>query len=198
MLRRTLVRTLWMGGVGQQLHTTGLVGPAEAQLINIQENIAVHGTMDRDALTGPLVLKPQCTRWSVNLRGDIYDELLKLPLRYALHPFDKLHEHTQRSNVGYAPPLGPADPVDTLPFFIHRNTKGKFEIKVTSIAPSHNDPTLYLSIYLIEGDLFRFEEELIKLFPLKKTFVRQHKVVVFNAGRDAVGIIKHWLYGLGF
>lgn len=205
-----------------------------------------------------------------HLRADIYDELLKLPLRYTLHDFDHLQRHLRhvdgnndndvaagqteqpgiyrfkkaaqppRSNtteqgkpksgndaddgdddgsdsisapantfevygvsgrasaVGYAPPLGPADPLDTIPFFVHRTSNGDLPGKVYSMDAKRLMPAFFMTILNVEGDLFRFEEELMKIFPTKKIFVRPGCVYVYNVNLDGKAILHHWLLGLGF
>lgn len=235
--------------------------------------------------------KPQMQRWMRGLRADVYDELLKLPLRYALHSFDRLHAHLyahapsaenvevasatlprgvyrhdvdatkgaahhgtnaaephivvghsdgpqsrpdalspaapmqatrfdsavqtleqaetssddvlyavagRNSSVGYAPPLGPADPLDTIGFFVHRNSNGHLPGKLHSMNTKILMPAFYMRIQNVDGDMFRFEEELLKIFPTQKIFVRSHSVYVYNVNRDARMILHHWLLGLGF
>ncbi|CAM37149.1 conserved hypothetical protein [Leishmania braziliensis MHOM/BR/75/M2904] len=190
------------------------------------------------------VLKPTLSKWSRKLRSDIYDELLKLPLRYALHDFRTLQAHIHAvpgiatsangsaaagerlppgvyhassslfakstdaptyyavagrdSAVGYAPPLGPADPVDVIPFFVHRTSNGHLPGKVYSMNAKTLMPAFYMRILNVEGDIFRFEEELMKIFPTKKIFVRSHSVYVYNVNLDGRAVLHHWLLGLGF
>lgn len=199
------------------------------------------------------------------LRADIYDELLKLPLRFALHDFDTLEAHLfqggvrsssgeevspgvyiaasasprektavqgnshttstnnstinggnegeengdddvleyaiagrQPSSVGYAPPLGPADPLDVIPFFVHRTSTGLLPGRVRSMNNKNLMPAFFLEIGNVDGDIFRFEEELLKIFPTKKIFVRRHAVYVYNVNLDGKSILHHWLLGLGF
>ncbi|CAG9569354.1 conserved hypothetical protein [Leishmania major strain Friedlin] len=190
------------------------------------------------------LLKPTLSKWSRQLRSDIYDELLKLPLRYALHDFRTLQAHIHAvpatatnasctaaagerlppgvyhassglssaspdapayyavagrdSAVGYAPPLGPADPVDVIPFFVHRSSNGHLPGKVYSMNAKTLMPAFYMRIQNIEGDMFRFEEELMKIFPTKKIFVRSHSVYVYNVNLDGRAVLHHWLLGLGF
>ncbi|KPI90617.1 hypothetical protein ABL78_0213 [Leptomonas seymouri] len=198
--------------------------------------------------------KPTLTKWSRQLRADIYDELLKLPLRYALHDFRRLQAHLHAvpdveaveegesplppgvycsssrhsgheggnaaepssassssplmsshyavagrdSAVGYAPPLGHVDPMDVLPFFVHRTSNGLLPGKIYSINAKNLMPVFYMRIQNIEGDMFRFEEELMKIFPTKKIFVRSHSVYVYNVNLDGRAVLHHWLLGLGF
>jgi hypothetical protein len=210
------------------------------------------------------VAKPSISKWSRRLRADIYDELLKLPLRYALHDFHTLqahlhaepavlteeeaaavaasaeepplppgvyrshrsHQHNEHggtagaasslvadgaslssshyavagrdSAVGYAPPLGHVDPLDVLPFFVHRTSNGQLPGKVYSMNAKNLMPAFYMRIQNIEGDVFRFEEELMKIFPTKKIFVRSHSVYVYNVNLDGRAVLHHWLLGLGF
>jgi hypothetical protein len=134
----------------------------------------------------------------VELRADLYDELLKLPLRYALHPFDRVQAHMAQSAVGYAPPLGPADPDDTLPFFVHRAPNGDFDVKIRSLDAKKGLPSYMMYLTRIDGDLFRFEDELVKLFPRKKIFVDSANVKVYNAAEDARAVAMHWYLGMGF
>ncbi|GET86187.1 hypothetical protein, conserved [Leishmania tarentolae] len=190
------------------------------------------------------LLKPTLSKWSRQLRSDIYDELLKLPLRYALHDFHRLQAHIHAvpgtatnasgaatagerlppgvyhassslsspsldapgyyavagrdSAVGYAPPLGPADPVDVIPFFVHRSSNGHLPGKIYSMNAKTLMPAFYMRIQNVEGDVFRFEEELMKIFPTKKMFVRSHSVYVYNVNLDGRAVLHHWLLGLGF
>ncbi|KAG5506915.1 hypothetical protein JIQ42_07634 [Leishmania sp. Namibia] len=191
------------------------------------------------------LLKPTLSKWSRQLRSDIYDELLKLPLRYALHDFRTLQAHIHAvpgitksadvaaaaarerlppgvypassslssgspdapayyavagrdSAVGYAPPLGPADPVDVIPFFVHRTSNGHLPGKIHSMNAKTLMPAFYMRVQNIEGDMFRFEEELMKIFPTKKIFVRSHSVYVYNVNLDGRAVLHHWLLGLGF
>lgn len=104
----------------------------------------------------------------------------------------------QPSAVGYAPPLGPADPLDTIPFFVHRTSTGLLPGRVHSMDAKRLMPAFYLRIGNIDGDIFRFEEELLKIFPTKKIFVRRHAVYVYNVNLDGREILFHWLLGLGF
>lgn len=196
------------------------------------------------------------SKWQRGLRADIYDELLKLPLRFSLHDFGVLQRHVTRwgaesderqsadpplpsgvfkmpyssttaaaagandgamaetadggqlaeyyaiagrdSAVGYAAPLGPADPLDVLPFFVHRGSNGQLPGKVHSLHAKNLMPAFCLTIQNVEGNLFRFEEELIKLFPTKKIFVRSHTIYVYNVAQDGKMVLHHWLLGLGF
>ncbi|EPY32770.1 hypothetical protein STCU_02667 [Strigomonas culicis] len=178
-------------------------------------------------------------KWSRHLSADLYDELLKLPLRYALHDFVTLQRHASGllqpppadgalppgvftmhsppsteaagdayhymvagtpglSAVGYAPPLGPADAHDVIPFFIHRTSSGKLPGKIYSMHAKNLMPNFVLKIYNVEGNLFRMEEELMKIFPTKKMFVRAHGIFIYNVGVDARQVLHHWMLGLGF
>ncbi len=186
---------------GSQLSPT-LGRPARAadetpgSRINIEAAV-VEGALSKDALSG-IQSHWKFGKFNRELRGDIYDELLKLPLRYSLHPFEKLVAASQHSAVGYATPLGPADPVDTIPFFVHRTSAGRFPGRVRSLNPKILFPISYIHFDNVEGDVFRFEEELIKIFPTKKTYVLPYGVRVYNARADALMIMHHWLAGLGF
>ncbi len=196
MFRRCGVSLLWAGGtaalpsLGKDLRHEG------GRVVNVEMDI-IAGALPAEARQ----LRPNhhgFGKWNRQLRADIYDELLKLPLRYQLHPFDRIVEHQSQSAVGYAPPLGPADPHDVIPFFVHRNTNGRFQAKMGSMNAKTAMPAYYVRINGVEGDLFRFEEELIKIFPTKKTFVRPYCVYINAAGRDAKMILDHWYMGLGF
>ncbi|KAG5485116.1 hypothetical protein CUR178_08087 [Leishmania enriettii] len=207
-------------------------------------HIADGASMSLSGQRMPL-LKPTLSKWSRQLRSDIYDELLKLPLRYALHDFRTLQAHihavpgiTKRADgaaaaagerlppgvypasssfasgspdapayyavagrdsaVGYAPPLGPADPVDVIPFFVHRTSNGHLPGTIHSMNAKTLMPAFYMRVQNIEGDMFRFEEELMKIFPTKKIFVRSHSVYVYNVNLDGRAVLHHWLLGLGF
>lgn len=232
------------------------------ELRHLADGMAMSATGQRKAQA-----KPAITKWSRQLRADIYDELLKLPLRYALHDFRTLQTHlhavpstaaasekgemdsgftgetplppgvfhSSRSSsssnasdvaassslstseaqqqqlefsyyavagrdsaVGYAPPLGHVDPLDVLPFFVHRTSNGQLPGKVYSMNAKNLMPAFYLRIQNVEGDVFRFEEELMKIFPTKKIFVRSHSVYVYNVNLDGRAVLHHWLLGLGF
>lgn len=192
---RTALRYSWIGGVGAQPgilaadvrdRSTRFVGvdkevtrgnlPAEARRI--------HG--DDVALAGRFVLCPR-----------IYDDLLKLPLRYKLHPYEVLSKNLDAVS-GYGLPLGPADVDDIIPFHAHRNRVGRLAGLTHSINERNLTPTFITRFRLVDGDLFRFEDELIKIFPTKKTFVRNYEIVVHNCGKDGLRVAQHWLLGLGF
>ncbi|KAG5510808.1 hypothetical protein JKF63_07880 [Porcisia hertigi] len=277
MLRKSVVRWVWLGGTGSspalgldlrsptgqfvnvvpegmqpRRRTAGHFNPtpqanslAATHYAHAPElrHMADGAAMSLSGQRMPLQ-KPTLAKWSRQLRADIYDELLKLPLRYALHDFRALQAHihavpstaTQAngaaspgerlppgvyraskslssdspdapayyavagrdSAVGYAPPLGPADPVDVIPFFVHRTSNGHLPGKLYSMNAKTLMPAFYMRIQNIEGDLFRFEEELLKIFPTKKTFVRSHSVYVYNVNLDGRAVLHHWLLGLGF
>ncbi|KPA74704.1 putative mitochondrial hypothetical protein [Leptomonas pyrrhocoris] len=227
------------------------------ELRHIADGISMSATGQRVPLA-----KPAITKWSRQLRADVYDELLKLPLRYALHDFRTLQAHLRAvpevapadeasddpplppgvyrsshnsvnnghsqsgntadpssssssssssplmsshyavagrdSAVGYAPPLGHADPLDVLPFFVHRTSNGQLPGKVYSMNSKTLMPAFYMRIMNVDGDVFRFEEELMKIFPTKKIFVRSHSVYVYNVNLDGRAVLHHWLLGLGF
>jgi hypothetical protein len=196
MFHRTPRLVLWAGGTAA-LPSLGVDLRHEGgRAVNVEKSI-IAGTLPPEARKLRAAFHP-FTKWNRQLRADIYDELLKLPLRYSLHSFDKIQAHQSQSAVGYAPPLGPADPDDVIPFFVHRNTSGRFQGYVKSMHVKTAMPAFYMRINGVEGDMFRFEEELIKIFPTKKTFVRPHCVYVNAAGRDAKMILDHWYMGLGF
>jgi hypothetical protein len=196
MFRHCARRMQWMGGT----HTTAVLGGKlqqhESQYIQMERQVVL-GTLDRDNLTAPV----EHWRWEKyqrQFRGDIYDEIAKLPLRFALHPCDTVVAEMNKSAVGYAPPLGPADPQDTIPFHIHRRADGTFGHEMHSTAARIGDPRMMLRIYGIDGDVFRFEEELIKILPSFRTFVRDDSVRIWNAGWDVVEVLEHWYIALGF
>jgi hypothetical protein len=166
------------------------------RVVNVEKDI-ISGALPDEARKLRPISHP-FSKWNRQLRADIYDELLKLPLRYQLHPFDKIVAHQSQSAVGYAPPMGPVDPDDVIPFFVHRNANGRFQGYIRSMHPKIAMPAFFMRINGVEGDLFRFEEELIKIFPTKKTFVRPYCVYVNAAGKDAKMILDHWYMGLGF
>lgn len=195
-MRRTFRSLVWAGGTAATRSLGGDLYPQTSQYINLKKDI-VSGHLPPEArLVAPT---PHAFgRWNRTLRADIYDELLKLPLRYQLHPFEKVSQHAAASSVGYAAPLGPVDPVDTIPFFVHRDSLGRLPGKLSSLDAKKLLPSFVLTIALVEGDLWRFEDELIKMFPTKKTFVRSHAVYVFGADNDARMILHHWMVGMGF
>jgi hypothetical protein len=187
---------MWAGGTAVSNHLGKDLFPQSTKLINIKKDI-VGGALPPEArLISPV--HHTFGKWNRSLRPDIYDELLKLPLRYQLHSLETIMKQSAGSNVGYAPPLGPADSHDTIPFFVHRDSSGKLPGKVYSTHAKNQTPHFFMEIRMVEGDLWRFEGEIIKMFPTKKTFVRSHAVYVFGADNDARMILHHWLLGLGF
>lgn len=185
-----------MGGT----HTTAVMGPKlpanDGQYVMMERHVG-HTVMDRDNLTAPV----QHWTWengNREYRADIYNEIAKLPLRFALHPYDRIQEAMSKSAVGYAPPLGPADPVDTIPFHIHRLPDGTFPHTTRSINTRHGNPRMIASIWGIDGDSFRYEDELIKVLPAFKTFVRDDALQIWDATHDVVEILEHWHIALGF
>lgn len=257
---------VWLGGTAST-PTLGLdVRPTEGSSINVlhppRRSTAAHFSANAAGPAAVSFLPPEARqlvqqqrvgrpfvpmrKFTHHLRADLYDELLKLPLRFALHDFDTLERHLmeggrgrssglleegevmpgvfkfpslssspssssstesdvyyaiaskQASSVGYASPLGPADPIDVLPFFVHRTSTGLLPGRVHSMNAKNLMPYFYLRIGNIDGDIFRFEEELIKIFPTKKTFVRRHVVYVYNVNLDGKQLLHHWLLGLGF
>jgi hypothetical protein len=197
-MRKTLRLAMWVGGTSSTPAIGRDIRPTAGLTINLQDQ--------RDIITGMLPAEARSIaptfhkfgRWSRQLRPEIYDELLKLPLRFKLHPFDTLQKELSKSAVCYAPPLGPADPDDVIPFHVHRNTNGLLPGKIYSYDARKLLPAFYMEVRNVEGDFFRFEEELIKIFPTKKTFVRHHCIYILNSTRDARMILHHWLLGLGF
>jgi hypothetical protein len=199
MLRRSCARRRWIGGKGTVAPILGTnMQPDYQKIMGVEKAVVSNDwSVDPAAMAGNY--RPW--RWERSYRElnpGLYDELLKLPLRYRLHPFDKLQAHMSQSAVGYAPPLGPADPFDTMPFFVHRIGCGNFQTHVRSLESKEGLPVYLLTLSRIDGDLFRFEDELIKIFPGKKTFVQANWVRVFNAAEDARAIVEHWMLGLGF
>ncbi|KAG8340503.1 hypothetical protein TRVL_08670 [Trypanosoma vivax] len=232
MLRWTPLLNIWLGGTASNAALGHDVRPHSGRYINvlpptdIATSIAA-GSMPPEANVAAAVPVPHTpySKWNRALRSDIYDELLKLPLRFKLHDFSKLlppqagreEESTKAqqndalasgahssasvgrfSAVGYLPPLGPVDPLDTIPFFVHRNSNGFLPGKVYSMNARNLMPAFYMRIQQVEGDVFRFEEELLKIFPTKKIFVRSHSIYVYNVALDGRMILHHWLLGLGF
>jgi len=196
MLRLSRRSQVWVGGSG--LVSSLGIDPrsADGLSINVTDRV-MRGAIPQEALK----LRGQrhrSNKWELNLRADIYEELTRLPLRYAMHPFHVLQEKAEASAVGYFDPLGSADPHDVIPFFVHRNANGRLPGKVRSLHAKISFPVFFMDIQRVEGDLFRFEDELIKIFPTKKTFVRPHTVLMFSAGVDAKVLLHHWLLGLGF
>lgn len=214
MMRRTIERLLWQGGLPAILGKD--VRQIPGMRINIEEEV-VQGSMPQEAIrmSQERDINALMTARHWRLSPVIYSELQKLPLRYALHPFEALKsaqrlspsiacatgvetEDSRPSASNYGLPLGPADDFDTIPFHIHRDFKGMLPGRIRSVYPKTATPSTYLRIHLIDGDVFRFEDELIKIFPTKKTFVRHHVVFVFSLGNDGLTILHHWMLGLGF
>lgn len=190
---RTFVRFSWVGGVGAQPGLSSLRSQ-DSKYVGIDKEV-VRGNVPAEARRiygadisskGRFVLCPR-----------IYDDLLKLPLRFKMHPYEDVVKNLDEIS-GYGLPLGPADRDDILPFHIHRNANGKLPGLVHSINERALAPAFITKFRLIDGDLFRFEDELIKIFPTKKTFVRNHEIVVYNSGKDSVRVAHHWMLGLGF
>ncbi|EKF98527.1 hypothetical protein TCSYLVIO_010573 [Trypanosoma cruzi] len=223
MLQRSFLRCIWLGGTASIPALGHDARPSTGKYINVipPTNIAksiAAGSLPPEASVAAVQPVPgkHYSKWNRVLRSEIYDELLKLPLRYKLHDFSKLCppssssstlQGPQLQNVGvvgkgsvvnYNPPLGPADPLDTIPFFVHRNSNGFLPGRVYSMDARNLMPAFFLRIQQVEGDLFRFEEELLKIFPTKKIFVRSHSIYVYNVGMDGRMILHHWLLGLGF
>lgn len=189
----------WIGGIGVNqpvLGTNTMVD--QKKIIGIEKAaVANDWSVDPSALSGNF----SAWRWEPTyreLRADLYDELVKLPLRHKLHPFAKVHEAMSKSAVGYHPPLGPVDRDDTLPFFVHRDSLGRFATQIQSLDRKAQMPVFMMYLTRIDGDLFRFEDELIKILPDKKIFVDNRNVKVYNVAEDARAIIEHWYIGMGF
>ncbi|CCW60230.1 unnamed protein product [Phytomonas sp. EM1] len=249
MLNKSALALAWLGGTASNPALGFDARPAGGKFVNVlpegagprrfapHRNAAftasaganehfAHQPEIRQAIATLPQMQPRLTRWNRQLRADIYDELLKLPLRFALHDLDRLQRHLRHvdeagnddgvyavevdgarefyavagrtSTVGYAPPLGPADPFDCLPFFVHRSSNGGLPGTIHSMHPRNLMPAFYMRIQGVEGDRFRFEEELMKIFPTKKIFVRSHSVYVYNVAQDGRMVLHHWLLGLGF
>lgn len=192
---RTATRLTWIGGIGAQATISPVnIRDKSSQYVGVAKEVT-RGNVPAEArrihgkdlsLTGRFVLCPR-----------IYDDLLKLPLRYKLHPYETLAKNLDAVS-GYGLPLGPADAHDIIPFHCHRNRNGRFALTKHSINERNLTPSFVSRFRLIDGDLFRFEDELIKIFPTKKTFVRNHEVVVYNCGSDGLRVAHHWILGLGF
>lgn len=186
-----------MGGVGVNVPVIGGKYTADQTFTaNVASGVTAEA-LDKEAIAA-LQQHYEAGQYIFEPRVDIYNELLKLPLRFQLHPFDKLKAACDKSAVGYTPPLGVVDVEDTIPFHVHRIPDGRFGTQIISVNAHISMPSFYLRLTYIEGDLFRFEEELMKIFPTKKIFVKIHSLIVGNANIDAEVIVKHWLLGLGF
>ena len=199
MLRLSCRRLAWIGGTAVKQPVPGTnMQPDYQRIINTERALVSEDwSVEPEAMSGNY----QPWRWERTvreLRADLYDELLKLPLRYKMHPYAKLEAAMSKSAVGYAAPLGPADPLDTLPFFVHRDGNGRFYSSIKSLAPKLGLPSYVMTLSRIDGDLFRLEDELIKIFPDKKIFVTASHIKVFAAAEDARAITEHWMLGLGF
>eukprot|EP00758_Cryptobia_borreli_P011574 Tbor_TRINITY_DN5674_c0_g2::TRINITY_DN5674_c0_g2_i4::g.9561::m.9561 len=197
MLRKTIISPLWSGGAGSQpsLSTT-LRHPTDMH-INITKEV-VRGAVPPEYRKIQGERSKPAAGMSLNLRSDLYDELLKLPLRYKLHPFERLIDVRQGKYSGYGAPLGPVDTLDTIPFHVHRNGKGALYGTCRSMNAKKLMPHFLVRLNLIDGDMNRFEDELIKIFPTKKIFTRDFQVIIHHAGKDALEIVHHWYLGLGF
>ena len=197
MLRRTARALQWMGGT----HTTAVLGGKlqqhESQYIQMEKAVT-SGILDRDSLTGVGVEHWTWKKHNRTLRPDIYSEIQKLPLRFSLHNFETVNAEMSKSAVGYAAPLGPADPVDVIPFHIHRKSDGTFNCSTPSTSVRVQNPKRFLVIGGVEGDVFRFEEEMIKLLPTFRTFIHDDRVLVWDVTGDVIEILEHWFIGLGF
>ena len=197
MLLHTLKRLKWVGGRGVSVPIIGTgrynehYTPINAGKETIEEVIS------KEALQG-LVDEYVFDDYHFEFRADIYQELTKLPLRYDLHPYDKVSDAVSKSAVGYTPPLGIVDPHDTIPFHVTRLSDGTFAQHLYSQHKKDANRLHHLRIDRLEGDLFRFEEELIKIFPYHRTYVRPYCVILWNASQDAKMVLQHWYLGLGF
>ena len=193
---------LWVGGL-QPKAVPGSYDPRlegqgrDARYINLEPQI-VDGSLDKEVLSGGI----QHWQWKPTLRefrSDLYDEITKLPLRFQLHPSSKLAMIMSQSAVGYAPPLGPADADDVIPFHIHRDPRGGLPGVLTSYNIREGCPTMLLTVGNIDGDIFRFEDELIKIYPTKKIFVHGlDSIRIYDMNEDGKEILHHWLLSLGF
>ncbi|KNH06484.1 hypothetical protein XU18_2688 [Perkinsela sp. CCAP 1560/4] len=190
ILKSTTLLRIWSGG------NFPTVGDVQSQVVNYPSYVTSDVTSTDIAKTIPRVWR-RGGRFDLVLRQDIYDELLKLPLRYDLHPFAKLQEQYKRSDCGYTVPLGPVCPDDPCPFHVHRFPNGRLPLKDRPLA-QHNLVLRRVVLFNIDGDAFRLEEELIKIFPTKRTHVKPTNIHVWNLGLDGLTIIQYWLLGLGF
>lgn len=196
-MKRSFLALAWLGGTGAVKTLGKDVSLPAGRAINYQPDIVAHAMPVEARLASPVL--HSFSKWNRSLRADIYDELQKLPMRFALHPFGDLERHcSSYSAVGVAPPMGPADELDVIPFFVHRNRNGRLPGKLMSVNNKQQAPSFFLNIHSVEGDMFRFEEELLKIFPTKKIFVRQNTILIFGVDKDAILILHHWLLGLGF
>lgn len=186
-----------MGGTHKEAVLGGKLPAHSLQYIKMEKAV-VDNTFDRDALTLAPVEHWKWERHNRTIRADLYDELNKLPLRFAMHPFSVVQQAMEKSAVGYAAPLGPADPIDTIPFHIHRGPDGTFIHEFHSMRTRIQHPRMVLNIRGVEGDSFRFEDELIKILPTFKIFVKPGCIDVYGATNDVVEILEHWYIGLGF
>ena len=181
---------IWMGG-----NFLG-VGPRESQVLNVQSFVTSGATSQDIAKTIPRVWR-RGGKFDLILRQDLYDELLKIPLRYSLHPFEKLREQHAKSDCGYTIPLGPVDKEDPCPFHVHRTCTGRLPVKCIPLTTTEWR-LLRTMIRRFDGDVFRMEEELVKIFPTKRTYVKPAEVVIWGVGLDAALLVRYWLLGLGF
>jgi hypothetical protein len=197
MLRRSCTALKWIGGKGV---VTPVIGTGKYnenfERVNTVESV-VEEVITKEALSG-LAKEYVFDKFHFEPRADIYNELLKLPLRFKLHPFEKIEEAASKSAVGYFPPLGPAEPLDTIPFHAHRGMHGTLPSTLVPLMNKFARLPFYLRIDRVDGDLFRFEEELIKIFPYHRTHVRPYCVILWDVNYDGVMVLHHWLYGLGF
>ncbi|EPY32603.1 hypothetical protein AGDE_08530 [Angomonas deanei] len=264
MFTRSGMRLVWLGGVASTPSLGLELRPSAGHYVNVipegnqprrvvnyadnnnnfdttcnLRNLTEFAKPEVRQMAGTVADRKWSSKWNKVFDAGVYDELLKLPLRYKLHPFDVLHQHYNShltpnegdtaqlppgvyempatakegesdgepyyyavagkvSSVGYAPPLGPADPLDVLPFFVHRDSNGRLPGKIYSMNTKLLMPNFFMRIQNIEGNLFRFEEELMKIFPTKKIFVKAHCIYIYNVGLDGRDVLHHWLYGLGF
>jgi hypothetical protein len=186
-----------MGGAHTAAATMGPRLPAkDNDYVQMERQVAAN-VLDRDNLTAPV----QHWTWengNREFRADIYDEIAKLPLRFTLHPYSTIQAAMSQSAVGYAAPLGPADRLDTIPFHIHRLADGTFPHTRRSISTKLGNPRMIASVWGVDGDVFRYEDELIKILPAFKIFVRDDVVQVWDATHDVIEILEHWYIALGF
>ena len=222
-MRRSAVLRKWVGGKGVAVPPIGtgkfneLYDPLHTTRSKEAEPIPIRGVyrwanrihpqyttrgvveeaISKEAMQA-LVEDWKYDQFHFELRADIYDELRKLPLRYQLHDFETLERRTNESAVGYCPPLGPVDPDDTIPFHVHRRRSGELNCALIPWNEREAKRLHYLRLDDIEGDLWRFEEEIIKIFPYHRTYVRDYCVIVWDVHQDATMVINHWLRGLGF
>jgi len=111
-MRASLLRRVWLGGAASTPMLGLDVRPASGSSINVlqppssarsvaqSQPLAFLQPEHRQLLAHMRVGKPQTfmRKFNISLSPVIYDELLKLPLRFALHSFERLTQHYQNCN----------------------------------------------------------------------------------------------------